>query len=44
MCVCVCPLLRILMTSVVMWCDMDLIQLVKQVLQMLYATAVIIFN
>ena len=37
-CVCasVCPHPRILITSGVMWHDMDLIQLVKQVLQLLY--------
>ena len=35
-CVFVCPRLRLLMTGGVMWRDMDLIQLVKQVLQLLY--------
>ena len=37
-CVCmrVCPPLRLLITSGVMWHDMDLIRLVKQVLQLLY--------
>ena len=34
--VCVCPCLRLLITSGVMWHDMDLIRLVKQVLQLLY--------
>ena len=35
-CVCVCPHPRLLMTSGVMWRDIDLIRLVKQVLQLLY--------
>ena len=35
-CVCVCPRTRLLLTSGVMYLDMDLIQLVKQVLQLLY--------
>ena len=35
-CVCVCPHLRLLITNGVMWRDMDLIGLVKQVLQLLY--------
>ena len=35
-CVCVCPRQRLLITSGVMWRDMDLIPLVKQVLQLLY--------
>ena len=35
-CVCVCPRPRLLITSGVMWRDMDLIRLVKQVLQLLY--------
>ena len=40
-CVCMCVLIcvstpRLLITSGVMWCDMDLIQLVKHVLQLLY--------
>ena len=35
-CVCVCLRLRVLITSGEMWLDMDLIQLVKQVLQLLY--------
>ena len=49
-CVClfVCPSLRLLITSSVMWDDMDLIRLVKQVLQLLdyniMATVVIIVN
>ena len=34
----VCQRLRLLITSGVMWRDVDLIQLVKQVLQLLYAT------
>ena len=36
-CVCVCPRPRLLMTSGVMWHDMELIQLVMQVLQLLYS-------
>ena len=38
MCVCVfaCPPSRLLITSGMMWRDMDLIRLVKQVLQLLY--------
>ena len=35
-CVFVCPRPRLLLTSGVMWCDIDLIQLVKQVLQLLH--------
>ena len=35
-CVFVCPRPRLLITSGVMWRDMDLIRLVKQVLQLLY--------
>ena len=35
-CVCVYPLPRLLITSSVIWCDMDPIQLVKQVLQPSY--------
>ena len=35
-CVCVCPRPRLLITSGVIWRDMNLIQLVKQVLQLLY--------
>ena len=35
-CVCVYPRLRLLITSGVMWRDMNLIRLVKQVLQLLY--------
>ena len=35
-CVCVCPRPRLLITSGVMWHDIDLIRLVKQVLQLLY--------
>ena len=34
-CVCVCPRPRLLITSGVMWGDMNLIQLVKQVLHLL---------
>ena len=40
-CVCVCPPLRLLITAGVMWCDMDPIQLVKQVLQLLYGNCII---
>ena len=44
MCVCVCvrPPLRLLITSGVMWHDMDSIRLVKQILLLCMATAVII--
>ena len=35
-CAFVCPSLRLLITSGVMWHDMNLIRLVKQVLQLLY--------
>ena len=35
-CVCACPPPRLLLTSGVMWHDMDPIRLVKQVLQLLY--------
>ena len=35
-CVCVCPRPRLLITSGVMWRDIDLIRLVKQVPQLLY--------
>ena len=35
-CVCVCPRPRLLITSGVMWRDIDLIWLVKQILQLLY--------
>ena len=35
-CVCLCPRPRLLITSGVMWRDIDLIRLVKQVLQLLY--------
>ena len=35
-CVCVCPRPRLLITSGVMWRDIHLIRLVKQVLQLLY--------
>ena len=43
-CLCVCPPPRLLITSGVMWHDMDLIQLVKQVLQLLYGNLVVIVN
>ena len=36
-CVCVSPFLRLLITSGMIWHDMDLIQLVKQVLHLLYS-------
>ena len=35
-CVCVCPRQRLLITSGVIWRDMNLIGLVKQALQLLY--------
>ena len=35
-CVCVCPPPRLLKTSGEIWRDMDLIRLVKQILQLLY--------
>ena len=35
-CVCVCPRPRLLITSGMMWRDMNLILLVEQVLQLLY--------
>ena len=35
-CMCVCPRPRLLITSGVIWRDVNLIQLVKQVLQLLY--------
>ena len=45
MCVCVCVFtLRLLITSGVMWHDMDPIRLVKQVLQLYMATVVIVIN
>ena len=34
--VCVCPRPRLLITRGMMWRDIDLIQLIKQVLQLLY--------
>ena len=43
-CVCVCPPPRLLITSGVMWRDMDPMQLVKQVLQLYMATVVVIVN
>ena len=36
-CVCVCPHPRLLIISGVIWHDMNLIRLVKQVLQLLYS-------
>ena len=44
MCVCVCSSQRLLITSGMMWHDMDPMQLVKQVLQLLYGTLVVIVN
>ena len=41
---CVCPPLTLLINSGVMWCDIDPIQLVKQVLQLYRATVVVIAN
>ena len=38
-CACVCPHPRLLITSGVIWHDMDLIQLVKQALQLLYGNS-----
>ena len=35
-CLCVCPRSRLLTTSGVMWRDMDLMRLVKQIVQLLY--------
>ena len=35
-CMCMCPPLRLLITKDMMWCDMDHIRFVKQVLQLLY--------
>ena len=43
-CVCVCPHPRLLMTSSVMWHDMELIQLVIQILQLLYSNCSVIVN
>ena len=46
-CVCVCPHPRLLITSGVMWCDMDLMWLVKKIkkLNMCYlVTVAIIIN
>ena len=37
-CVCVCPSPRLLITSHVLWHDMDLICLVKHALQLLYGS------
>ena len=42
LCLYVCPAPRLLITSVVMWRDMDPIQLVKQVLHMYMAIVVVI--
>ena len=44
LCMCVCPHLRLLITSGVMRRDMDLTQLVKQVYNCYMATVVIIVN
>ena len=44
MCACVCLSLRLLITSGMMWSDMDPIWLVKQVLQLFMAAVVIIVN
>ena len=43
-CVCVCPLPRQLISSGMMWCDIDLIRLVKQVYSRYMAIKVGIFN
>ena len=43
-CVFVCPPPRLLITSGVMWHDMDPMRLVKQVLQLCMATVVAIVN
>ena len=40
-CVCVCPPPRLLITSGMMWRDMNPMRLVKQVLQLYMATVVI---
>ena len=44
MCVCVYPCPRLLITSGMMWCDMDLIWLITQVLQLLFGNVAIIVN
>ena len=44
MCLCVCPPPRVLITSGVMWHDMDPIRLIKQVLHLYMATVVVIVN
>ena len=45
MCVCVCVRpQKLLITSGVMWRDMDPMRLVKQVLQLYMATVVVIIN
>ena len=44
LCMCVCPPPRLLITSGIMWRDMDSILLVKQVIQLLYGNVVIIVN
>ena len=43
-CVCMCMPQRLLITSGVMWRDMDPMRLVKQVLQLYMATVVVIIN
>ena len=43
-CLCVCLPLGLLIANGVMWCDMDHIRLVKQVLQWYMATVVIIIS
>ena len=43
-CLCVCPPPRLLITSGVIWRDIDSIRLVKQVLQLYTATVVVIVN
>ena len=44
MCVCVCLRPRLLITSGVMWRDIDPIGLVKQALQLYMVTVVVIVN
>ena len=44
MCLCVCPPPRLLITSGVIWSDMDPMRLVKQVLQPYMATVVVIVD
>ena len=43
-CLCVCPPPKLLITSGVIWHDMDPIRLVKQVLQLLYGNCSSYFN